>query len=131
MASKVEPESSKVEVEAEIELGDDTDSSCEESIADSDTTSLSSSVFDYVYENGRRYASHRTGGENYVLPNDDLEQARLDLAHHFWSLILRGKLNLAELPKPRKESDAEPLRALDLGTGTGNISCCFGWKCSC
>ncbi|RPA86305.1 S-adenosyl-L-methionine-dependent methyltransferase [Ascobolus immersus RN42] len=107
------------EVEAEIEFGDDSEQSCDESIAESDTTSLSSSVFDYVYENGRRYASHRTGGDTYVLPNDDVEQARLDLAHHYWSLMLRGKLNLADLPQAKKGSDCDQMRALDLGTGTG------------
>lgn len=33
----------------------------------SDTTSVSSSVKDYVYENGRRYHAYREG--KYMLPN--------------------------------------------------------------
>ncbi|OKL59743.1 hypothetical protein UA08_04931A, partial [Talaromyces atroroseus] len=45
--------------------------------AESDLTSLTSSVTNYIYENGRRYHSFREG--KYVLPNDDDEKDRLDL----------------------------------------------------
>ena len=45
-------------------LGDDKD---EES-----TQSLTSSVFNYTYENGRRYHAFREG--QYFMPNDDQEQ---------------------------------------------------------
>ncbi|RAH75483.1 uncharacterized protein BO66DRAFT_8761 [Aspergillus aculeatinus CBS 121060] len=45
-----------------------------------DSYSLSSSILDYQYENGRRYASFRSG--NYMMPNDEEEQERLDLTHH-------------------------------------------------
>jgi hypothetical protein len=62
-----------------IEIGYDDDESCYGSSVSSDTTSLSSSVFNYVYENGRRYASERLG--NYLLPNDETEQERLDMFH--------------------------------------------------
>jgi SAM-dependent methyltransferase len=78
------------------------------------TGSVTSSIFNYQYENGRRYHAYREG--QYVLPNDDQEQERLDLQHHIWRLLLGGRLHAAPLPKP----DTSPvLRILDLGTGTG------------
>jgi SAM-dependent methyltransferase len=76
-----------------------------------------------VYENGRRYHAYRSG--QYVLPNDEAEQERLDLQHHIWRLLLHGKLYTAPLkiPEPgEKLSDQEggaDFRVLDLGTGTG------------
>jgi len=76
---------------------------------DSDTTSLSSSVYNHVYENGRRYHAYREG--NYLMPNDETEQDRLDLVHHIYGLLLDGKLLIAPIEKPQ--------RVLDLGTGTG------------
>lgn len=75
----------------------------------SDLTSLSSSVVNYQYENGRRYHNYRSG--RYVLPNDDAEQERLDLAHHAWGLLMRGALYDAPLDKKKVK------RILDLGTG--------------
>ncbi|KAJ5100323.1 hypothetical protein N7456_006375 [Penicillium angulare] len=75
----------------------------------SDMTSLSSSVLDYEYENGRRYHSNRAG--NYMMPNDEAEQDRMDLAHHIWLLLLKGELYKAPIKNPQ--------RILDLGTGTG------------
>lgn len=49
-----------------------------------------------------------------MLPNDDVEQERLDLQHHTFKIYLDGKLHLAPLPQPHG-----PRRTLDLGTGTG------------
>lgn len=46
-----------------------------------------------------------------MLPNDDVEQERLDLQHHTFKIYLDGKLHLAPLRHPR--------RVLDIGTGTG------------
>lgn len=46
-----------------------------------------------------------------MLPNDDVEQERLDLQHHTFKIYLDGKLHLAPLSYPR--------RVLDIGTGTG------------
>lgn len=48
-----------------------------------------------------------------MLPNDDVEQERLDLQHHTFKLYLDGRLHLAPLP-----ADG-PRRCLDVGTGTG------------
>ena len=74
------------------------------------TKSLSSSVLAYTYENGRRYHAFREG--EYVLPNDEREQDRLDLLHHIFKLILRGSVVAAPVHKHVQ-------RVLDIGTGTG------------
>lgn len=74
------------------------------------TTSIASSVFSYVYSNGRRYHSDRFKAQ-YLLPNDETEQERLDLYHHIFLMLLDGKLHTAPLEKPQ--------RVLDVGTGTG------------
>ncbi|RPA80916.1 S-adenosyl-L-methionine-dependent methyltransferase, partial [Ascobolus immersus RN42] len=109
---------------------DDDDSSCGGSTADSYTTSLSSSVFDFVYENGRRYASNRTAKTTeYLIPNDEAEQSRLDLVHHLWGLILSGDLHRAPIDAAeikRRAGSEEPFRVLDLGTGTGIWAIDFG-----
>lgn len=63
----------------------------------------------YVYENGRRYHSYRAG--QYLLPNDETEQDRLDMTHHVFSLTLDGDLCKTELNNPQS--------ILDIGTGTG------------
>ncbi|TQB73934.1 hypothetical protein MPDQ_005413 [Monascus purpureus] len=75
----------------------------------SSTTSVSSSVFEYQYENGRRYHAYRAG--QYLLPNDELEQDRLDMTHHIFRLALGGDLCITKLDHPQ--------RILDVGTGTG------------
>ncbi|KIW72089.1 hypothetical protein PV04_00310 [Phialophora macrospora] len=72
--------------------------------------SLRSSVYNYRYENGRRYHSYRAGA--YHLPNDEQEQDRLDLLHHICKMLLGGELFTAPLP-------SDPHRILDVGTGTG------------
>lgn len=91
------------------DFNDDVDSAYGSVLGSARTGSLSSAVYDYVYENGRRYHSYREG--QYVLPNDDTEQDRLDLQHHIWQLLLDGSLHTAPLN--------DPSRILDLGTGTG------------
>ncbi|KAK2766106.1 hypothetical protein FQN54_007621 [Arachnomyces sp. PD_36] len=78
--------------------------------SDTYTTSLTSGVFNYVYENGRRYHSYRSGA--YPMPNDDREQNRLDMQHHICNMILKGELFRAPLRKDIHQ-------ALDIGTGTG------------
>lgn len=94
---------------------------------DSDLTSLSSSIFNYTYENGRTYHAFRSGsyvrflswapGNGLVLiivqvlPNDEAEQDRLDLLHHIFRLCLHGELCRTKLSNPQK--------ILDIGTGTG------------
>jgi SAM-dependent methyltransferase len=67
-------------------------------------------MYDYRYENGRRYHAYRDG--KYPLPNDEAEQDRLDLHHHVFSLVLGGQLFRAPIGR-------NPQRVLDFGTGTG------------
>jgi SAM-dependent methyltransferase len=71
---------------------------------------VTSSIYDYRYENGRRYHAYRDG--RYPLPNDEAEQDRLDLFHHIFRLVLGGKLFCAPIGN-------DPRRVLDFGTGTG------------
>ncbi|RAK94968.1 S-adenosyl-L-methionine-dependent methyltransferase [Aspergillus ibericus CBS 121593] len=78
---------------------------------DSYATSLSSSVLDYKWLNGRRFHAYKEG--SYKFPNDEREQSRLDMMHCIFKLAMGGELFLAPV-------DVEqPLRVLDIGTGTG------------
>lgn len=64
----------------------DSDSAfCNQSSA---STSVTSSILNYKYENGRRYHAFREG--TYFAPNDDKEQDRMDLFHHISTLVLGG-----------------------------------------
>ncbi|KAI5845283.1 S-adenosyl-L-methionine-dependent methyltransferase [Morchella snyderi] len=75
-----------------------------------DTTSLSSSITKYRYENGRRYHAYSDG--KYWAPNDDKQNGQLDIFHHIYSLVLEGDLFRAPIGN-------DPQNILDLGTGTG------------
>ncbi|KAJ5733032.1 hypothetical protein N7533_013479 [Penicillium manginii] len=88
---------------------DDTNSEFDDAL--SDLTSLSSSVLDFEYENGRRYCSTRSTS-TYMMPNDEEEQDRMDLTHHIWLMMLGGELYNAPIT-------SSPQNILDLGTGTG------------
>ncbi|CCX09307.1 S-adenosyl-L-methionine-dependent methyltransferase [Pyronema domesticum] len=77
---------------------------------DTSTASLSSSIYQYVFENGRRYHSYY-GTDKYLLPIDEKEQDRLDLHHEIMRLIWHKELHEAPLHQPH--------RILDIGTGTG------------
>ncbi|KAK5995344.1 Methyltransferase pytC [Cladobotryum mycophilum] len=105
-------------LEVDEEAYDDEDGDGDSAYAsDRDTSytgSITSSIYNYQYENGRRYHAYREG--QYTLPNDSEEQERLDLQHHIWRLLLGGRLFTAPLPLPK---DSPELRILDLGTGTG------------
>ncbi|RPA75632.1 S-adenosyl-L-methionine-dependent methyltransferase [Ascobolus immersus RN42] len=84
--------------------------------------SLTSSITDYTYENGRRYHSYRAG--KYALPNDTLEAERLDIVHHLSLLFLSGDLYTS--PVRQLASSGRLRRALDAGTGTGIWAMEFG-----
>lgn len=88
-------------------IGDDTAS---------ETRSLTASVLSHEYENGRRYHSYHAG--EYPMPNDELEQARMDMQHHLYLMIFGGELYRAPLP-------SRIGRALDIGCGTGKWACDF------
>ncbi|CAI0652723.1 unnamed protein product [Colletotrichum noveboracense] len=83
-----------------------------QSIASS-STSLSASIYDYHFENGRTYHRYKAGKYNF--PNDEKENDRMDLQHHIALLTLDGDLGLA----PPCQPDYKFSRALDVGTGTG------------
>ncbi|KAF4835779.1 Secondary metabolism regulator LAE1 [Colletotrichum tropicale] len=98
------------EVEAPVD-----DESERSSVAGFDTdesshASLRSSILDYRRENGRTY--HRLSDGKYPLPNDELEQERLDIVNHMWTLIWDGEFCVCP-----KNDGAK--RVLDVGTGTG------------
>ncbi|PGH12432.1 hypothetical protein AJ79_04268 [Helicocarpus griseus UAMH5409] len=92
-----------------INVDDDVDSTVGDSDVSAYSASVTSSVLNYQYANGRRYNSYRNG--EYLLPNDETEQDRLDIFHHVFLLLLDGKLVRAPVVKPQQ--------VLDLGTGTG------------
>ncbi|RPA81281.1 S-adenosyl-L-methionine-dependent methyltransferase [Ascobolus immersus RN42] len=102
-------------VEAPLEISDNSDAhstlTAESDGESSDGASLfsaASSVFDFVYENGRRYTNRRDG--KYMLPNDEAEEERLNVGHAAFFFMLKGELHIAPV---------YPRRVLDLGTGTG------------
>jgi len=76
------------------------------------STTLASSVLHYKYENGCRYHAYREG--NYVLPNDEQEQERLDVLHHIFRMITGGPIFRAPLSGNTRQQ-----RVLDMGCGTG------------
>ncbi|OHE95150.1 methyltransferase domain-containing protein [Colletotrichum orchidophilum] len=94
-----------------IDSNDDSDSAMGVSVPGS-SASMTSSIMRYREENGRTYHAYREG--RYVLPNDAVENERLDLQHHLYTLTFDGKLFVspAGRDKPLK-------RVLDAGTGTG------------
>ncbi|KAF2127454.1 S-adenosyl-L-methionine-dependent methyltransferase [Dothidotthia symphoricarpi CBS 119687] len=74
------------------------------------TMSVTSSVFNFRYENGRRYHAYAEG--MYPVPNDEVEADRLELQHHAFRLTLDGKLHRAPIPQ-------DIHNVLDIGCGTG------------
>jgi SAM-dependent methyltransferase len=70
---------------------------------------LTSSITKYRWENGRRYHAYKEG--EYVMPNDEYEQDRLNLQHQIYRLCLDGWLYRSPIKNPKK--------VLDIGTGTG------------
>ncbi|RDW74164.1 hypothetical protein BP5796_07606 [Coleophoma crateriformis] len=95
-----------------IEVGEDVDPS-DDGYATDDasraSTSVSSSVRDYSFENGRRYHAFREG--TYLFPNDESEQEREDMKHAMVVNLCGGALHYAPLENPQK--------VIDIGTGTG------------
>ncbi|CCX05526.1 Similar to Ubiquinone/menaquinone biosynthesis methyltransferase ubiE; acc. no. Q3A209 [Pyronema omphalodes CBS 100304] len=77
---------------------------------DTSTQSLSSSVHQYIFENGRRYHTYY-GSDKYLMPTDETEQDRLDLHHEVFRLAWNDHLHEAPINGPH--------RILDVGTGTG------------
>ncbi|KAA8911371.1 S-adenosyl-L-methionine-dependent methyltransferase [Sphaerosporella brunnea] len=78
---------------------------------DTSTASLTSSIHEYVFENGRRYHAY-FGADKNLLPTDEIEQDRLDMYHEICLGLLHGDLYKAPIAE-------HPQRILDIGTGTG------------
>ncbi|KAL1963890.1 hypothetical protein VTN77DRAFT_7696 [Rasamsonia byssochlamydoides] len=74
------------------------------------SASLTSSVLNYRHENGRRYHGYRDG--SYLLPNDEDESNRLDMANELTLRIMGRRLFLAPI-------GPSPQRVIDIATGTG------------
>lgn len=74
------------------------------------STSVTSSIYEHTYENGRRYHRYKNG--RYPLPNDDLEQNREHVKHTMLLELNDGKLFFAPIGD-------NPQKILDIGTGTG------------
>ena len=74
------------------------------------TSSVTSSIRAYRQENGRTYHAYKDG--RYLIPNDEVENDRLDFQHAMFLRTIGGKLHLAPVPK-------NPQNVLDIGTGTG------------
>jgi hypothetical protein len=96
-----------IEVDTDI-VGRD-DEGYQTDVRSAKSTSISSSVRDYVFENNRRYHKFKEG--RYLIPNDDEEQEREDMKHALVLNLCGGKLHLAPFESPNK--------ILDIGTGTG------------
>ncbi|KAI9701939.1 MAG: hypothetical protein M1836_001283 [Candelina mexicana] len=91
----IEPDSQASETDSEDEA--------------SSTRSVTSSIFNHIVENGRRYHRYREG--SYVFPNDEIELERLDLQNEMLKFVFGGRIHFAPLRNPKK--------VLDIGTGTG------------
>jgi len=90
-----------------------TDSEDDSTFGDSGSTantSITSSVMNYKFENGRRYHSFREG--RYAFPNDDREQEREDLKHATVMNLCNHRHHFAPLSEGIQN-------VLDIGTGTG------------
>ena len=74
------------------------------------TTSLRSSIYDYETRHGRSYHAFHAG--KYIVPNDELEQERMNLHYHALRLSMGDKLYHAPISQ-------SPGGILDVGTGTG------------
>lgn len=113
-ASQSQDDAEIVVFQAENTIEAGTDSTDSESGYSTDaastvSTSISSSVRDFTFENGRRYHRFREGA--YALPNDEAEQEREDMKHALAVNLCGGRLHFAPLTNPQE--------IIDLGTGTG------------
>lgn len=92
-----------------LSVDSDADSAMGDMSSPLSTTSLRSSIYEFVEEHGRTFHRYKEG--KYWMPNDQLEQERLDLQHSVFMMLLKGRLGLAPIQNPQS--------VLDLGTGTG------------
>jgi hypothetical protein len=81
----------------------DTDSAVGSDGDVSSTGSLSSSIFNYEYENGRTYHAFRDG--KYIMPNDDKEQVANETSHIEQKWISDRVTGATRLGASRLEAD--------------------------
>lgn len=74
------------------------------------STSVTPSIWNHSFENGRRYHRYREGA--YHFPNDDVEQEREDMKHSMVKMLCHHRLHFAPI-------NNSPQEILDMGTGTG------------
>lgn len=101
--------STGLSVDSDAHSVSDTDSAMGDMSTPQSTTSIRSSIYEFVEEHGRTFHRYKQG--KYWMPNDQIEQERLDLQHAVFMMLLKGRLGLAPIQKPQQ--------VLDLGTGTG------------
>ncbi|KAE9364099.1 S-adenosyl-L-methionine-dependent methyltransferase [Stipitochalara longipes BDJ] len=102
-----------VDTDRDTDRDSDNDSAIGDPSIYTTSTSVRSSVYQFVEEHGRTYHRYREG--KYCLPNDEREQDRLDLQHHLFRLTLDGELFIA----PLKNLPGGLHNVLDIATGTG------------
>lgn len=89
--------------ELDLSLGSD---------AESLTTSIASSIFNYRTLHGRTYHSESVTDNEYWGPNDQKQIEALDICYHGIWLMLGEKLHQAPIKDDIKH-------AIDIGTGSG------------
>ncbi|CAK7238586.1 MAG: hypothetical protein STHCBS139747_000002 [Sporothrix thermara] len=73
--------------------------------------SVTASVSEHVYENGRRYHKYKSG--RYPIPNDDTEAVRENVRNALFFELLGGRLHLAPIGD-------SPQNIMDIATGFGD-----------
>lgn len=112
--STATPPADSVPLEVDEAAANDTDT--DSSIGSDEggsTSSINSSIFKYRQEYGRTFHAYKDG--QYLMPNDEREQDRLDLQHHLFLITFDNKLHLS----PAGRDGHRIHNALDVGTGTG------------
>ncbi|KAK1636811.1 hypothetical protein BDP81DRAFT_428403 [Colletotrichum phormii] len=102
----------RVELTTSLQIPDNGGSEIES--IDSSNTSVSSSILDYRFENGRTYHRYKDG--KYNIPDDEREMDRLDLQHHICLMTLGGRLGLT----PPCQAGADVGRVLCFDSLTGS-----------
>ncbi|KAJ5156603.1 hypothetical protein N7492_009406 [Penicillium capsulatum] len=82
----------------------------------SETTSISSSIYQGLMENGRRYQTLRN--KEYCIPSDELQFETYE-AGHLVCLILDSDTENPLFQSPIGKDGRQDLRILDIGTGKG------------
>ncbi|KAM0318647.1 hypothetical protein ACHAPQ_010607 [Fusarium lateritium] len=100
----------QIEADPELDLGNESGSDISAESDTESTASITSSIFEHRYFQGRAYANPKYG--RHWAPNDEEQLEALDLIHHWLTLMLDDKLFLAPIGD-------NPQSILDIGTGTG------------